>query len=186
MWRGQRQPKEFPRSLGALLRTGGSPQAGLRGVTAIEALRGCTPMAAAQPRAASPHHLSPRVPLLPHGPPGVVAPCCQAPVSGFVAELQQAVLQKDCLDRVFNSSSKKPRVCAVTKVCSTWRATKVVLVVKNPPASARDVRDGGSIPGLGRSPGGGNGSPLQFSCLENPTDRRVWRATVHGVGKSRT
>ena len=44
----------------------------------------------------------------------------------------------------------------------------------------------GSIPGLGRSPGGGHGNPLQYSCLENPMDRGAWQATVHGVGKSRT
>ena len=44
----------------------------------------------------------------------------------------------------------------------------------------------GSIPGLGRSPGGGNGNPLQHSCLENPTDRAAWQATVHGVTKSQT
>ena len=56
----------------------------------------------------------------------------------------------------------------------------VVLVVKNPLA---DVRDGGSIPGSGRSPGGGDGDPLQYSCLENPIDREVWWATVYGVTK---
>ena len=46
--------------------------------------------------------------------------------------------------------------------------------------------DTGSIPGLGRSPGGGHGNPLLYSCLENLMDRGVWRATVHGVTKSRT
>ena len=65
-------------------------------------------------------------------------------------------------------------------------ASQVVLVVKSPPASARDVRDTGSIPGLGRSPGGGYGNPLQYSCLENPIDRGAWWATVHGVAKSQT
>ena len=60
----------------------------------------------------------------------------------------------------------------------------VLLVVKNLPASAGDIRDSGSVPGLGRSPGGGNGNPLQYSCLENPMDRGAWRATVHGVAKS--
>ena len=59
-------------------------------------------------------------------------------------------------------------------------------MVKNPPANARDVRDAGSIPGLGRSPGGGHGNPLQHSCLENPMDRGVLRATVHGVAESDT
>ena len=53
-------------------------------------------------------------------------------------------------------------------------------------ASASNVGDPGSIPGLGRSPGEGNGNPLQCSCLENPMDRGVWQATVHGVAKSRT
>ena len=53
-------------------------------------------------------------------------------------------------------------------------------------ASARNVGDLGSIPGSGRSPGGGNGNPLQYSCLENPTDGGAWWATVHGVTKSRT
>ena len=51
------------------------------------------------------------------------------------------------------------------------RASQVVLVVKKAPANAGDVRDTGSIPGLGRSPGGGDGNPLQYSCLENPLDR---------------
>ena len=56
-------------------------------------------------------------------------------------------------------------------------------MVKNLPANAGDIRDVGSISGLGRSPGGGNGNPLQYSCLENPMDRGVWLATVHGVTK---
>ena len=63
---------------------------------------------------------------------------------------------------------------------------KVALVVKNPPASAGDARDVGSIPGSGRSPGGGHGNPLQYSCLENPMGRGTWWATVHGVTKSWT
>ena len=49
---------------------------------------------------------------------------------------------------------------------------------KNLPASAGDIRDAGLIPGLGRSPGGGNDNPLQYFCLENLTDRRAWRAAV--------
>ena len=56
-------------------------------------------------------------------------------------------------------------------------------MVKNSLANAGDIRDVGSISGLGRSPGGGNGNPLQYSCLENPMDRGVWLATVHGVTK---
>ena len=54
-------------------------------------------------------------------------------------------------------------------------------VVKNPPASAGDTKDVGSIPGSGRSPEKGNSSPLQYSCLGNPIDRGAWPATVHGV-----
>ena len=56
-----------------------------------------------------------------------------------------------------------------------------MLVVKNPPANRGDRRDQGLIPGSGRSPGGGNGNPLQYSFLENPIDRGAWWATVHGV-----
>ena len=52
--------------------------------------------------------------------------------------------------------------------------------------SVHDVGDWSSIPGLGRSPGEGNGNPLQYSCLENPMDRRPWQATVHGVAKNWT
>ena len=65
-------------------------------------------------------------------------------------------------------------------------ATQVVLVIKKLPANAGDVRDLGSTPGMGRSPGGGSGNPLQYSCLENPMDGGAWWATVHGVTKSQT
>ena len=54
-------------------------------------------------------------------------------------------------------------------------------VVKNPSTNARDVKDACSISGLGRSPKGGHGNPLQYSCLENPMDRGAWRAAVHEV-----
>ena len=63
---------------------------------------------------------------------------------------------------------------------------RMVLVVKNLPANAGDVRDIGLISGWGRSPGGGNGNLLQYSCLENPIDRGVWQATVHRVTQSQT
>ena len=59
-------------------------------------------------------------------------------------------------------------------------------VVKNLSANAEDTGDVAFIPGLGSSLGGGNGNPLQFSCLGNPTDRGAWQATIHGVAKSRT
>ena len=64
------------------------------------------------------------------------------------------------------------------------RVSQVALVVKNLPANAGDVRDAGSIPELGRSPGEGNGYPLQYSCLENPMDRGAWWATVYRVSES--
>ena len=62
----------------------------------------------------------------------------------------------------------------------------MVLVVKNLPVNAGDIRDMGSIPGLGRSLGGGHGNPIQYSCLENPMDRGGWWATVYRVTKSWT
>ena len=64
------------------------------------------------------------------------------------------------------------------------RASPVALVVKNLPANAGDVGDVGLIPGSGRSPGGGDGNPLQYSCLENPMDRGAWWATVRRITKS--
>jgi len=75
-------------------------------------------------------------------------------------------------------------MCIYTYVCLyvciyvyTW-ASEVVVVVKNLPINAGDIRDAGSTPGSGRSPKGGNGNPLQYSCLENPMDRGAWWATV--------
>ena len=59
-------------------------------------------------------------------------------------------------------------------------------MVRNLPANAGDERYLGSIPGLGRSPGVGNGNPFQYSCLNNFMDRGAWQATAHGVVKSRT
>ena len=65
-------------------------------------------------------------------------------------------------------------------------ASQVALAVKNPPNNAGDVRDEGLILGLGSSPGGGHGNPLQYSCLEYPMDRGAWWARVHGLAKSWT
>ena len=56
-------------------------------------------------------------------------------------------------------------------------------MVRNPPANPRDTGDSGSIPGLGGFPGGGNGNPVQYSCLENSMEREAWQATVHGGQK---
>ena len=69
----------------------------------------------------------------------------------------------------------------LTVLLGVARASHVALVVKNPPVSSGEGRDTGSIPGLGRSPGGGHSNPLQYSCLENPTDRGAWQAAVHRV-----
>ena len=65
-------------------------------------------------------------------------------------------------------------------------SSQVALVIKNLPANVADIRDMGLIPGLGKSPGEGNGNPLQYSCLENPMDRGAWRATVHSIIWSQT
>ena len=70
-------------------------------------------------------------------------------------------------------------------IAHSW-VSQVVLVIKNLPATSEDVRDMGSIPGSGRSPGGKHCNPLQYSYLENPMDRGAWGATVHRVAKSRT
>ena len=61
-----------------------------------------------------------------------------------------------------------------------------MLEVKDPPASAGDLRNAGSIPGSEKYLGEGNGNPLQYSCVENPMDRGTWQATVHRVAKSQT
>ena len=66
------------------------------------------------------------------------------------------------------------------------RASQVMPVVKNLPAIAGQGGDEGSVPGSGRSPGGGHGNPLQDSCLEDSMERGAWQATVHGVAKSQT
>ena len=65
-------------------------------------------------------------------------------------------------------------------------ASQAALVGKNPPANAGDVRDVGSIPGLGRLPGGRHDNPVQYSCLKNTMDRGAWWATFCGVRQSRT
>ena len=67
----------------------------------------------------------------------------------------------------------------------TW-ASQVALVVKIPPANAGAAGDVGSVPGSGRRPGGGHGSPIQCPYLENPMDRGAWWATDHGISKSWT
>ena len=76
------------------------------------------------------------------------------------------------------------------RILRKWLPSEYILpwwlVVKNPPASAGDIRDAGLIPGSGRSPGGRHGNPLQDTCPENPIDRGAWQATVHEIAKSWT
>ena len=67
-----------------------------------------------------------------------------------------------------------------------YKASQLALVVKNLSTNAGDTRDMGLITGQGRSPGGGQGNPLQYCCLGNPMDRGAWQATVHGTTKSWT
>ena len=77
-------------------------------------------------------------------------------------------------------------LCIVGRLAASLVSAQVVLVVQKQPGNAGDIREASSVPGLGRSPGGGQGNPLQYACLENPMDRRTWRAAVHSVAKSWT
>ena len=81
--------------------------------------------------------------------------------------------------------SVKHDLCLFALSSLSLGASPVLLVVKNPPANAGDIRDAGSMPGSGRSPGGGNGNPLQYAFLENSMDR-VWQAPVYRAPKSQT
>ena len=91
-----------------------------------------------------------------------------------------------------HNRAQLPEFMSITTLVPSGRrarveeASLVALVVKNLPASAGDIRDAGLVPGLGRSPGGEHGNPLQYSCLENPMDRGAWLATVHRAAKSWT
>ena len=89
------------------------------------------------------------------------------------------------LSRVFSSTTiwKHQFVGAQP---SLWSNSQVATVVKNPPTNAGNVRKSGSIPGLEKYPGVGNGNPLHYSCLENPMDRGAWQPTVHRCTKSWT
>ena len=87
--------------------------------------------------------------------------------------------QGKALSRIFSNTT-------VQKHQIFGAASRVVLLVKDPPANAGDIRDAVSVPGLGRSPGEGNDNPLQYSCLGNPMDRETWQAVVHRATKSWT
>ena len=99
-------------------------------------------------------------------------------------------LQSKGLSRVFSNSTVQKHQFFSAQL-SLWSSShihtsQVVLVVKNPPDNAGDIRDMGSIPGSGRSPGEGNGNPFQYYCLENSMDGGALLAMVHWVTKSRT
>ena len=81
-----------------------------------------------------------------------------------------------------------PAVWGWEKCPNSLRTTHIPdgSLIKNLPTNAGDAGDSSLIPGLGRSPGGGNGNPLQYSCLENPIERGAWQATVHKVARSQT
>ena len=88
--------------------------------------------------------------------------------------------------RVMKSCGEESRGAATDARCGGQppdSRSQVHLEIKNLPDNVGDIRDPGSMPGSRRSPGGGHGNPLQYSCLENPMDRGAWWATVHGVTK---
>ena len=104
---------------------------------------------------------------------------------------QANLVQKSILFFFFpGERTAVPHTCGIKWFCwselfsEETHIFSVVLVVKNLPANARDVRDVGSIPGSRKSCGEGNGNPVQYSCLENPMDRGAWWDTVHGVAKT--
>ena len=70
-------------------------------------------------------------------------------------------------------------LCIVGCLAASLVSTQVVLIEKNQPGNAGDTREASSVSRLERSPGGGQGNPLQYACLENPMDRVAWRATIH-------
>ena len=86
---------------------------------------------------------------------------------------------------VLNMSETNVNICGWASICMGYIYGGGTMV-KDPLANAGDAGFGSLIPGLGRSPRGGNGSPLQYDCLENSMDRRVWGAIVHGVAKIQT
>ena len=109
-------------------------------------------------------------------------------------------LQYSCLENLMDRGAGWAPVHGVAQgqtqlklslhACYVWEdallSLWVVLVIKNPPANTGHLGDTGSIPGSGRSPGEGNGNPLQYSCLENPMDKGAWRATADKIEKSQT
>ena len=96
----------------------------------------------------------------------------------WLTDLGSCTFKTTVTNIVISSSS------SIKSAGNQYGTSQVVLVVKNPPANAGHVRDLALNPGLGRTPGGGHGNPLQYSCLENPLDKGAWRAIVLGVAKT--
>ena len=95
---------------------------------------------------------------------------------------KKAKLEELC-NLIENSLHSYLQISCFAFIYHAYRGFPGGSVVKNPSANTGDV---GSIHGLGRCPGGGNGNPLWYSCLGNPTDRRAWQVIVHGVAKCQT
>ena len=108
----------------------------------------------------------------------------QSQIKGKEISLKEMKKQSLHFSSLISFSPSYPLPCRGRRI--DYVAFQVVLVVKNPPANAGNLRDMGLIPRSGSSRGGGNGNPLQYSCLENLVDRGAWWATVHGVAKSWT
>ena len=118
----------------------------------------------------------------------ITSPFC--PLSSVPAEISRVLLSsfRESLPELCDNSEcvwVSVLLCLQALVSEILGPSKVALVVNNPPDNAGDVRAAGLIPGLGRSPGGRHGNPLQYSCLENPMDRGAGWATVYRVAKSR-
>ena len=110
-------------------------------------------------------------------------PCSIPGLGRYTGEGVGYPLQYSALE---NSMDYRPWVHKESDMTQRPSLSLHVTLVKNSPANAGDLRDTGSIPGLGRSPEEGHGNSLQYSCLENSMDRGAWRATVHGVARSQT
>ena len=92
----------------------------------------------------------------------------------LLGNICMVTLEKSLSHSLISLLSSKPRSNYLYIFLLNGTAIHMVVVLKNLPANAGDIRDRGLIPGSGRSPGEGNGNPLQYSCLENPMDRRTW------------